>query len=239
MTLPHLANLGVHIGAGVVGISLGMMQLAREKGDARHRALGTWFMAALLTVTGSALIGTIAFRFMPLFAVLTLLTTYMGVGGWRVARTQARGPGRFDMIWSLLALGAAVALVPILLRGPFEGSSRPVVVWSTLGGVGLLLAYDFVKWTFPRRWFARIWLPEHIYKMASALFGMISAFVGNVVRWGQPWSQVAPSAVGMLIIFYWWWRVASRDYRTRTVSTTRDTTESLSERRKVMMASPE
>ncbi len=210
MTIPHLANLGVHIGAGVVGIIIGMIQLARSKGDARHRVRGTWFIAALLTVTGSALIGTIAFRFMPLFAVLTLLTTYVGVGGWRVARTQARGPERIDMIWTLLGLGAAIALVPILMRGPLEGNSRPAVVWSTLIGVGVLLSYDLARWTFPRRWFARIWLPEHIYKMVSALFGMISAFVGNVVRWGQPWSQIAPSVVGMLVIFYWWWRVAGK-----------------------------
>ena len=214
MTLLHLANLGVHIGAGVIGISLGMIQLARTKGDVRHQARGKWFMAALLTVAGSALIGTIAFRFMPLFAVLTLLTTYVGVGGWRVARTQARGPDRIDMIWSLLGLGAAIALVPILMRGPFEGSSQPVVVWSTLSAVGVLLSYDFARWTFPRRWFARLWLPEHIYKMCSALFGMISAFVGNVVRWGQPWSQIAPSAVGMLVIVYWWWRVAAKPAET-------------------------
>jgi hypothetical protein len=28
----------------------------------------------------------------------------------------------------------------------------------------------------------------------------LSAFVGNVVRWGQPWSQIAPSVLGVLVI---------------------------------------
>ena len=38
---------------------------------------------------------------------------------------------------------------------------------------------------------------------------MVSAFVGNVVRWGQPWSQLAPSAIGICVILYFWWRAAS------------------------------
>lgn len=209
MTLSHILNLVVHVGAGIAGITLGVLQLARAKGDLRHRKIGRLFMYAVLTVTGSALVGTIAFRFMPLFAVLTLLTTYVAVGGWRVAHTRAAGPQGIDLAWTLVGVALAAALVPVVLDTPHEGNSRPVVVWSTLGALGMVLAYDLLRWTFPRRWFARLWLPEHIYKVFSALFGMVSAFVGNVVPWGQPWSQVAPSAIGILLIFYWWWRSPS------------------------------
>lgn len=81
------------------------------------------------------------------------------------------------------------------------------MVWSTLGAPAFVLTWDLVKWTFPRSWFARLCLPEHIYKVLSALFGMLSEFAGNVVTWGQPWSQLAPSAVGTGLIIYWWWRV--------------------------------
>jgi hypothetical protein len=31
---------------------------------------------------------------------------------------------------------------------------------------------------------------------------MVSAFVGNVVEWGQPWSQIAPSVVGLIVVVY-------------------------------------
>jgi hypothetical protein len=101
----------------------------------------------------------------------------------------------------------------VLLDAPRTTSSQPVVVWSSMGALGLVLAYDLVRWLFPRRWFAWLWLPEHIYKVNSALFGMASALAGNVVKWGQPWSQIAPSAIGTLVIFYWWWRVSKHDYR--------------------------
>jgi uncharacterized membrane protein len=209
MELPHGINLAIHVGAGVVGIGLGLLQLARRKGDKRHGGTGRGFMAAALIVTGSATLGLIAFRFLPVFAVLTVLVTYVAIGGWRTARTRDAGPARIDLWWTLAGIVAAAALVPVLLNAPQTGSSQPVVVWSTLGGLATVLTYDLVRWTFPRRWFARLWLPEHIYKVNSALFGMLSAFAGNVVRWGQPWTQIAPSAIGMTVIFYWWWRSAS------------------------------
>jgi hypothetical protein len=46
---------------------------------------------------------------------------------------------------------------------------------------------------------------------------MLSALVGNVIRAGQPWSQVAPSAVGMLVIVYFFARI-HRDSRSTRVA---------------------
>jgi len=212
MELPHALNISVHVAAGIFGIGLGMVQLARRKGGNRHQSVGRWFVGAASVVTASAALGLFAFRFMPLFAVLTVLVTYVAVGGLRVARSRGAGPAPFDLWWTLGGIAAAAALFPVLLRASTGTSSQPVVVWSSMGALGLVLAYDLARWGFPRRWFARLWLPEHIYKMSSALFGMASAFAGNVIRWGQPWSQIAPSAIGMLVIFYWWWRVSRRDY---------------------------
>jgi len=152
MTAPHLANLVVHVVAGVLGIVLGVVQLARPKADAVHRRRGRWFAGAALVVTGSALVGTIAFRFMPLFAVLTLLTTYVTVSGWRTALSRERGPAPVDLAWTALGVLGAVLLVPALSRAPQVGNSRPVVVWSALGGLGIVLAYDLVRWRFPDSW---------------------------------------------------------------------------------------
>jgi hypothetical protein len=134
--------------------------------------------------------------------VLTLLVTYVAVGGWRVARTRSAGPAPVDLVWTLGGIVVAAGLVPVLARAPHVGSSRPVVVWATLAALGVVLAYDLLRWTFPRRWHHSLWLPEHIYKSVSALSGMVSAFAGNVVEWGQPWSQITPSAVGTLVILF-------------------------------------
>ena len=35
--------------------------------------------------------------------------------------------------------------------------------------------------------------------MNAALFGMLSALIGNTVRTGQPWSQLAPPLSGLLV----------------------------------------
>ena len=148
MTVPHLLNLGIHIAAGAVGIFLGVLQLLFAKGGSRHRRVGQYFMLTALTVTATALIGTIAFRFMPLFAVLTLLTTYVAVGGWRVARTRTQGPEMVDLAWTALGVLAAVALLPLLLASPHVGNSRPVVVWSSLGALLMLLGYDWYAGSF-------------------------------------------------------------------------------------------
>jgi len=40
MELPHGINLAIHVGAGVVGIGLGLLQLVRHKGDNRHGGTG-------------------------------------------------------------------------------------------------------------------------------------------------------------------------------------------------------
>jgi hypothetical protein len=79
-------------------------------------------------------------------------------------------------------------------------------MYSTLTAVMLLLAYDAVRWLFPRRWHAVLWRYEHIYKILGCLFGMLSAAVGNTVRVGQPWSQLAPSVIGLIAVLWCWVR---------------------------------
>jgi uncharacterized membrane protein len=203
----HLANLALHVAAGIAGISLGFLTLARAKGTVAHRRLGRRFGFAALLVIASSFVGLIAFRFLPLFAVLALLVLYQLVGGWRAARTRELGPGVFDAVWTLLVSAVAILLVPLLTashRGP------PVVLYSSLGALALTISWDALRWAFPRRWFARLWRFEHSYKMVSSIFAMLSAFVGNVIRFGQPWSQLLPSVAGVLVIAYFFVRL-SRD----------------------------
>jgi hypothetical protein len=75
-------------------------------------------------------------------------------------------------------------------------------------GFLFVLAFDLLRWLFPLRWLAKRWHATHLYKMCGALFGVISAFVGNVMVWGQPWSQLLPSVLGTFVIAYWLVRIA-------------------------------
>jgi uncharacterized membrane protein len=212
MSLPHLLNLFVHILAGGLAIVLGLYLLATPKDDARHRRRGRVFVALTLVVCSTAAIGNAVFRFMPLFAVLTVLVSYQLLSGWHLIATRDGGPDALD---AALLIGAA-AIAAVLARqlfaaGALTDAAAPVL-YSTLAAVGALLAYDAARWLFPRRWHATLWRYEHIYKMLGALFAMLSAAVGNTVRGGQPWPQLLPSALGLAVIA---WCMLRQRRRTR------------------------
>lgn len=193
----HTANIAIHVVAGVIALALGFLVLLKSKGTSAHKRLGRSFIWATLLVCVTAAIGTIFFRFLPAFAVLSLLVPYQLLGGWRAARAQGRGPTNIDAGALLLALALALPLAMEVLG---HGRRLTAIDYSAVATLGLLLAYDALKWAFPRHWHASIWQYEHSYKMTASVFAMLSALIGNVVRIGQPWSQLAPSVIGLIVI---------------------------------------
>lgn len=197
---PHLLNILIHILGGAAAIVFGVVLLARPKDAIHHRRRGRVFVLLTCVVCLTAAIGNAVFRFLPLFAVLTVLVSYQLLSGWHVIYTRAAGPGKFD---AGLLLGAAV-ITALLVRRLFADGAQvgaaASVLYSTLGAVACLLAYDAARWLFPRRWHAVLWRYEHIYKILGCLFGMLSAAVGNTIKAGQPWSQLAPSVVGLAVV---------------------------------------
>lgn len=203
----HFANIAVHVVAGSIALALGFLILLREKGTAGHRRLGRAFFWMTLVVCSTAAIGTIFFRFLPAFAVLSLLGPYQLFGGWRAVRTQGSGPMMIDAGALLVALTLAL---PLTLEVLGHGRRLLAVDYSAVGALWLILAYDAIKWTFPRHWYRSIWRYEHSYKMTASVFAMLSALIGNVVRIGQPWSQLAPSVIGLVVIAWSFFRLGQR-----------------------------
>lgn len=216
MTPAHIANLAVHVSAGSAALAIGFMLLARRKGTATHRRWGRRFCYLTLAVCLSAAIGSLFFRFVPLFAVLTVLVTYQLVSGWRAAYTQADGPAAIDALWTAAAIAFSIGLLPHLSKA--TGGAH-VVVYSSLGALATILLYDLARWAFPRDWHRTTWRYEHGYKLISSIFAMLSALVGNVVRFGQPWSQMLPSAAGVLVIGYFFHRLSVENRIDRQVRT--------------------
>jgi uncharacterized membrane protein len=213
---PHLLNILVHIGAGLAAMALGFYLLWKPKGTLRHRRAGRVFAALTLMVCASAATGIVLFRFLPLFAVLTVLVSYQLLSGWHVVYTKAAGPNAVDAL--LLLAGAAVAawLIPHLSGPGAEREAADAVVYSALGGLLALMCYDAARWLFPKRWHAALWPYEHIYKLVASLFAMLSAAVGNTIPMGQPWPQLLPSVAGLLVIL-WYWRRQHRLLSPETV----------------------
>lgn len=204
MAIEHLLNIAVHVIAGTIGIAIGLMLLTQIKGTELHKRWGRLFCYFCLVVCCSAALGLIIFRFLPVFAILNLLVFYQLVGGWRSAHTQHKGPAVVDLLFAVSAMVIFFVLLRVVLKSNY---GAPVILYSTVAALVLVLSYDLVKWLFPRRVFAVLWKYEHVYKLISCVFGMISALTGNVVRVGQPWPQITPSVIGMLVIIHFFYRV--------------------------------
>lgn len=211
MSPQHLLNLAVHIGAGAAAIALGLYLMGAAKGTARHRRLGRVFGWLGLVVSASAVVGLVLFRFLPMFAVLSVLIAFQLLSGWHVIYTRAAGPNRVDALLLAVAAIAGLLLAPTVLAASVRLGGAPVVVYSSLGALAGMLLYEALRWVVPRGWHGVLWRYEHIYKLLASLFGMISAAVGNTVRVGQPWSQVLPSALGLAVIVFF----CVRNYRTQ------------------------
>lgn len=204
MTIPHLFNIGIHVFAGVVAMAIGFFILAREKGTMLHRKLGKIFCYFVIIVCVAAATGLFLFRFLPIFAVITVLVSYQLLSGWRVIYTRGAGPTLLDAMLTFFAVVLSIVLAPVVLQ---SASQQNMVVYSTFGALSCILLYDLVRWFFPRHWHHFLWRYEHTYKILSALFSMLSAFVGNVVRFGQPWSQLLPSLLGVVCIGYFFFKL--------------------------------
>ncbi len=208
---PHLINIAIHVFAGAIGIVIGLYLLIAAKATPRHRIVGRVFVGFASVVCITAIVGSALFRFIPLFAVLSLLVPYVLLSGWHVIYTQKSGPNWLDAILLLAGIAGAVALVPILATADkLPGSAAPVV-YSTLAALALVMVYDLARWCFPGHWHAGTWRFEHIYKILSALFGMMSAAVGNIFH--TTWAQLVPSAVGIVIVIWF----MAREWRAEAV----------------------
>lgn len=206
----HFTNIAIHVFAGSIALAIGFLILLKDKGTANHRHLGTAFFWITLVVCATAAIGTIFYRFLPAFAVLSLLVPYQLFGGRRATRTREGGPSLIDACALLIALMLAVPLTMELLGHEHRLTA---VDYSAVGALGLILTYDAIKWVFPRSWHGWIWRYEHSYKMTASVFAMLSALIGNAVRIGQPWSQLAPSVIGLIVIASSFVRIGQRQIR--------------------------
>lgn len=194
----HFLNITTHVMSGSIGILLGLYLLVTAKGTRRHRLIGRVFVAFAGMVCVTAIVGSALFRFVPLFAVLSLLVPYVLLSGWHVIYTKGAGPNRLDAALLVVGIVAACMLVPVLAKAGNAPSSSVPVVYATMGALGFVLAYDAVRWVFPKHWHATMWRFEHIYKILSALFGMMSAAVGNIFH--TTWAQLAPSVLGGVVL---------------------------------------
>ena len=196
----HEANIIIHVISGSIALLLGIIALLSIKGGKIHNTSGKYFLGFTSVVILSGLIGVFVFDRNIFLLVITILSGYVAFSGYRILMFKTNVPKTFDIAVAILSL---IVLAYYLYYFKSIGMIwAPVVIYSTVGALVLVISYDFLRYLIPRQTYInrRIWIYEHIYKMTSAFAALLSAFTGTVLDEYQPHSQYLPSVLGVLII---------------------------------------
>lgn len=208
----HQFNILLHVAAGTVALVLGLTALLAAKRAGLHTRTGRYFLMALTLVVATALTGSLLFRSSPFLFFLTLLSGYVGYSGFRAVRLRERQSRPGDALIAGAVLAVALWYT-LLIRQGFSNWS-PVIIYSTVGAIILVTTYDLVKYFFLHQILKSWWIYEHIYKLISAFSAIVSAFAGTVLPNWQPYSQLTPSVIGILLIFWhWYWWIGKKPGR--------------------------
>lgn len=194
----HEINVLAHISAGALALLIGLVPLLSAKGGRSHRGAGRVFVFLGSVVLTTAVVGVVFFDPLPPLIAASLAAGYQYLSSLRVLALKDRAPGVLDAALAFAALGGCAALY--VFMGPGTSSWTPSIGYSTIGYVGAVAIYDLSRHFWSGVWRRQARALDHGVKMTGAYFAMMSAGVGNVFRDAQPWSQVGPSAVGVLVI---------------------------------------
>jgi uncharacterized membrane protein len=193
----HIANIVTHVAAGSLALLCGVAALLTPKGGRGHRQAGRIFLYLLAVVVMTGLFGVFIFKRNVFLLVITLLSGYLGYSGFRIVKLKNNRPHLADIAVAIITLMAAIYFLYYLSKIGMMWS--PVVIYSTVGYLFLVIAYDMARYLIPVRYYRNGWLYEHIVKMVSAFSGLLSAFSGTVLPQFQPYSQILPSVLGTAI----------------------------------------
>jgi uncharacterized membrane protein len=208
------AVLQVHIVAGVLAMILGAVALLTRKGATLHRRSGQLFVGAMLVmgITASAL-GPIANGLMPVYFVVTALTTVRPVTAWS-RWVNASGL----LVAVVFALGSIEKGFRAFASPGGTLNGVPFFMLFFIGTVMALAAAGDVRvmgWG-PLRGGPR--LARHLWRMCFALFIAAGSFFSIQARVAKllpepfttPAMRVLPIALVFIAMFYWLWRVRRR-----------------------------
>jgi hypothetical protein len=193
----HTTNIITHVAAGSLALLCGVVALLTPKGSRRHRQSGRIFLYFLAVVVVTGLLGVFIFKRNTFLLVITLLSAYLGYSGFRIVKLRNNRPYLVDIAAAIITLLSVAYFLYYLSRIGMMWS--PVVIYSTVGYLFLVIAYDLARYLIPARYYRNGWLYEHIVKMVSAFSGLLSAFSGTVFPQFQPYSQILPSVFGTAI----------------------------------------
>lgn len=166
------AVLYAHIGGGTLGMIAGTVALFSRKGETVHRAAGTVFFAAMLTMAG---VGAAVAPFLedPASTIAGIMTVYLVLSGWMTVRRPEGTVGRFEKASFVVAAFVALSGMTMaylashgtlhLLKG------QPYQAFYVFAGVGTIAALSDLKVLWRGGIAGPARLARHIWRMCTAL----------------------------------------------------------------------
>lgn len=196
-TFLHQLNIVIHVTSGTAALLLGLVALLSKKGGRVHQKSGLIFLFLIALVILTALVGVFAFGANGFLLALTMLSGYQAFSGYRVVKSKSNKPKTLDILVALLTLSSGLYFLYYFDSIGMIWS--PVIIYSTVGALFIIIAYDFLRYLINAERYENIWLYEHIYKMIAAFTALLAAFVGTVFPQYHPYSQFLPSIFGSVL----------------------------------------
>lgn len=191
-------NIAVHVSMGAAGLVCGLWPLLSTKGGQIHRRSGRVFVIMAGVVLGTALLADIFLHEpVPLLAA-SLSASYQYVSSLRSLALRDRPPSAVDALLACAALAGCAWMV--LSKDAGTASWTPMIGYSTAAYVACIALYDLSRPFWGAYWLRRVRPLDHGLKMTGCYFAMLSAGAGNLLKHLQPWSQVVPSSLGVIVI---------------------------------------
>lgn len=208
----HSLNILIHVTTGCIAIVLGLVLLARRKGDAMHRRLGRITVTIVAISMVAALAGAVLFRGKADLLGVTLLVSYHLWAGIRALRLRDNGRRPADLLPALAMLVLAAGLLA-LYRSGTAVNWEPARVYATVGGVAFYGGWDILRTVFPTNWRRRLNPAEHAFRMTSLVGALVSVAAGTLLPGYALYAALVPSALAVVAAVVFAVRAALRAAR--------------------------
>ena len=198
MDIFQTVNIYTHVIIGSLLLVLGIAPLAFPKGGYWHKRIGRLYASLYIVVLATAIIGAIFFRSQPALMAITLAASYGYMSGIRAIKIKSSGPQIIDNLMAIGVIIIGASMLTIMSRNG-SASWSPIMGYSVIGLTITHSLYDLSRNFWVAIWTKKVWPIDHGYKMIGSYFALASAASGNLIRDFQPWSQIAPSIIGVTI----------------------------------------
>jgi hypothetical protein len=197
MEILHKSNIFIHVLAGTIALILGLIAIISHKRKTFHKKVGKVFLGLLYIVIFTGLLGVFIFGRNNFLLVITVLSGYFGFSGYRTLQTKSNEPHWLDIVVAILSISTVFYFLYYFKT--IGMIWNPVIIYSTVGTLMGVIAYDFLRYFIPKSKYQKLWFYEHIFKMIGAFTALLSAFSGTVLYMYKPYSQILPSVFGTLL----------------------------------------